>query len=235
MNFMEIKKIVSNYIDLNPEKINSSTLIDKSVIPGSIMIHRMYSELKSQGYEVKNSKNIKTFGDLERDLSGKSINNETIQKIKLGNFEGNFENSDFFGIDIESSENLPETKDYFSHQFYKDNFSEKEIAYCSLKSEPRLCFCGRFAAKEAIIKANSYYKNIKFSEIEILNSPDGKPKFKDFDLSISHVRFSENNLSIAIAQKKSNLTLNRDISSKSFLEKWLTSILMILIIFILLA
>lgn len=50
--------------------------------------------------------------------------------------------------------------------------------------------CGRFAAKEAIIKAVSEYDNPHMLEIEILNNDIGMPivKFKDYNiiLSISH-------------------------------------------------
>ncbi len=55
---------------------------------------------------------------------------------------------------------------------------------------------GRFASKEAIIKATN--KKYIFSEIEILNDEDGKPyctTIPNIELSISH----EKNYSIAFA------------------------------------
>lgn len=52
--------------------------------------------------------------------------------------------------------------------------------------------CGRFCAKEAIIKCISDYENPSMVDIEILNNSNGKPivKFKNYDiiLSISHER-----------------------------------------------
>ena len=68
----DLKQIISSYLKIDAKKIQSTTFIDKTTIPGSIMIHRMYSELKQNGYEVMHPSNIRTFGDLEKTLSGES-------------------------------------------------------------------------------------------------------------------------------------------------------------------
>ena len=49
--------------------------------------------------------------------------------------------------------------------------------------------CGRFAAKEAIMKCLNNTKDISFLDIEILNKEDGQPYCTNIDnisLSISH-------------------------------------------------
>lgn len=60
--------------------------------------------------------------------------------------------------------------------------------------------CGRFAAKEAIMKCLTNTKEINFLDIEILKDDKGKPicNIKDIEVSISH----EKDYTIACALKK---------------------------------
>ena len=76
--------------------------------------------------------------------------------------------------------------DYREDEFYKQNFSTSEIAWCILQSQPLASFAGKFAAKEAIVKADNVYATLPIHQIEILNTPNGKPQFKGFQISISH-------------------------------------------------
>jgi holo-[acyl-carrier protein] synthase len=63
-------------------------------------------------------------------------------------------------------------------KFLKRVFSAKEIAYCSAKKRGMLNYAGRFAAKEAFIKAVANDKTIRLNEIEIVNDPHGKPEIQ---------------------------------------------------------
>jgi len=203
----KVKEIISVFLKESPENITEKTRIDKQVIPGSVLIHRMYSELRHHGFEVTDISSIVTFGDLQRSLSGKD-KSKILESVTItpptsrADFSYDVDTG-FIGIDMESSENLPSTNDFHSHQFYKDNFSKREIGYCSSKKDPRSCFSGRFAAKEAIVKADNTYRCKPFSELEIEISKNGRPIFRDFNLSISHNKLGDNSLSIAIAQKRS--------------------------------
>jgi holo-[acyl-carrier protein] synthase len=53
----------------------------------------------------------------------------------------------------------------------------KEKAYCLQFKDPALRFAGRFAAKEAIVKAlgSGFGKRAFWQEIEILNDQEGRP------------------------------------------------------------
>ena len=195
------KEIIATFIKKDATQINNDTLIDKSVIPGSVLLHRMYSALSAEGYHIVNKDKIRTYGDFvaeinktdnvsESKLESKSI---TVDK-KIANRGSNGLS---VGIDIEDIFNMPIASDYREHKFYLDNFSQKEISYAILQADPRATFAGRFAAKEAIVKADNSYKMVPFKEIEILNDDNGKPIFKDFVLSISH----SNNEAVAIALK----------------------------------
>jgi len=79
--------------------------------------------------------------------------------------------------------------------FIKRVFTEKEIRYCESTSAPLEHFAGRFAAKEAVIKALG--KNIPLSAIEIERSPSGQPYLLLLDKVAKKVQCS---LSIAHAK-----------------------------------
>ncbi|QEC76710.1 holo-ACP synthase [Mucilaginibacter ginsenosidivorax] len=57
-------------------------------------------------------------------------------------------------------------------------FSEKEIAYCELKTNKYQHYAARFAAKEAFFKAlgTGWLNGTAFNEVEISNNADGKPE-----------------------------------------------------------
>lgn len=94
------------------------------------------------------------------------------------------------GIDI--VENSRIAKKLETPNFLEHILTTKELAeYRHLKGEKQLTYlCGRFAAKEAIIKATHDHETPHFLEIEILKNTDGSPKahFKNYQLliSISH-------------------------------------------------
>lgn len=206
-----IKGIVATFLKTSADSINSNTCIDNSAIPGSVLLHRMYSELSKSGFVIKDPSQIKTFGELEGELLGNETqSNNLIPDIGSNNVkistDTNVQKMDIsmatIGIDIESSANLPNTVDYFEDQFYIDNFSKSEIAYCSAKLNPKSCFTGRFSAKEAIVKADNVFIDTKFSDIEIKVSSSGSPLFNGMNISISHLNIGDVQISTAIAQKK---------------------------------
>ena len=73
--------------------------------------------------------------------------------------------------------------------------TKKEIEEYKVKGLNYLC--GRFAAKEAIMKALPITKKLNFLDFEILNDKNGKPicNLKNVAISISH----EKNYTIATA------------------------------------
>jgi phosphopantetheine--protein transferase-like protein len=93
------------------------------------------------------------------------------------------------GIDIEEPNNLPETKDYRAHEFYVENFSPSEIAYCILQPSTHLTFTGLWAAKEAIVKSGAVSSSTKgLRDVEISHDETGRPSFPGSLLTISHTK-----------------------------------------------
>ncbi len=56
-------------------------------------------------------------------------------------------------------------------------FTESEIGYCSSRKQAALHFTGRWAAKEAVLKAigTGWIGGISWKDVEILNETGGRP------------------------------------------------------------
>ena len=90
-------------------------------------------------------------------------------------------------VDISRFQKIPISS---KSSFYKKIFLPSEIKYCSKFKNPYEHFAGKFAAKEAIIKATQ--KKIQLNQIEIKNEKKGleiiiKNKIEsNTHISISH-------------------------------------------------
>jgi len=192
-----IKSTISLYIKRNVDDIDDTTIIDRSVVGNSILIHRMYAKLASEGVEIRDYFDIKTFGELRAKIEGTITvggANVTSSPVVLDTEESGV------GIDIELIDNLPVSNDYREDAFYKQNFSASEISYCLLQTNPVSSFAGLFAAKEAVVKSHSAYRRSKFCDLVIGHDASGKPLLAGFDLSISHIdRFA---IAVAVHAKQ---------------------------------
>ena len=54
-------------------------------------------------------------------------------------------------------------------------FTPEEIAYCDSKARPAESFAGRFAAREAAIKALGGYRGKRWQDISVSRQPSGAP------------------------------------------------------------
>lgn len=81
------------------------------------------------------------------------------------------------GTDIIEIERIKQSIDKFSDRFLDKMFTPKEQQYCLLYKESERQFAGRFAAKEAILKAlgTGLSESIAWTDVEILNDEKGKP------------------------------------------------------------
>ena len=102
----------------------------------------------------------------------------------------------FIGNDLVDVSRIKNSINSLGNKFLDRIYTEVEQNYCQSKVNPSVHFAGRFAAKEAIIKAiksSGYNKPILFSSIAIHAGDNGEPvvildfscngKFK---LTISH-------------------------------------------------
>jgi len=81
------------------------------------------------------------------------------------------------GNDILAITRLRESIERQGDPFLNRLFTSRELEYCQKFDDPVPHFAGRFAAKEAIVKAfgTGFGKNIQWHDIEILNDELGKP------------------------------------------------------------
>ncbi len=92
----------------------------------------------------------------------------------------------------------------------KKIFTEIEIRNCEKKEKKPQHYAVRFAGKEAVIKAFSYYDiAISLKKIEILNKKNGIPyvkilndKLRDFDIKISLSHSNETAIAVVVITKK---------------------------------
>ncbi|MEX1046725.1 MAG: holo-ACP synthase [Actinomycetota bacterium] len=54
-------------------------------------------------------------------------------------------------------------------------FTPEEVAYCETRARPAESYAGRFAAREAVIKALGGYMGKKWQDISITRAPSGEP------------------------------------------------------------
>jgi phosphopantetheine--protein transferase-like protein len=191
----EIKSTVSLFLQIPADAITDSTIIDRSSLGSSVLVHRMYGKLADAGFPVMNYHDIMSFGDLIKRLSGES----TLDAIPTPFLPAPVaDTKGGIGIDVEAVDSMPATDDFREDNFYLLNFSQREIAHCIMSVDPYASFAGLFAAKEAIYKAGGIPVNVPFSSIEIHHGADGKPRFNDLVLSISHTPTT----AVAVAYKQ---------------------------------
>ena len=116
----EIKKIISTFIGKSINEINENTIVDKTVVKGSILIHRMYSTLAAKGYKIINYSSIKNFGDILKELNVSGPNTKVYEKLApvLDSLKLDSSLIKGIGIDIENISSMPIVEDFRVDEFY---------------------------------------------------------------------------------------------------------------------
>ncbi|HEY4109849.1 holo-ACP synthase [Puia sp.] len=195
----KLKEIVSAFIRVPAEQIGAATPVDRRAVKSSIMLHRMYARLAEEGFVVKDYASVRVFGDLfgapKEVAAPVDIVEAPAPTAQAGGVE-----PIAMGIDIESIDSMPRAADFRSEEFYKMNFTPREIAYCILQADPYSSFAGLFAAKEALVKADGSMREKPYNQLGIGHSPEGKPLYPGFTLSIAHA----NGTAVAVAARGGN-------------------------------
>lgn len=105
----------------------------------------------------------------------------------------------YIGTDLVEVNRIKSSIKNIGNRFIERIFTLKEQKYCSSKFDPNIHYAGRFAAKEAIMKAlksSGYRKAISFLSIEIEHLKSGEPNAVlhflhegNCKVSISHTKF----------------------------------------------
>ena len=81
------------------------------------------------------------------------------------------------GIDIIEVDRIREMLARHPERFVERTFTPEEVAYAEREKRQAEVYAGRFAAKEAVMKAlgTGWRRGVAFGEIEVLQKPSGEP------------------------------------------------------------
>jgi holo-[acyl-carrier protein] synthase len=125
------------------------------------------------------------------------------------------------GTDIVECLRIAQMIERHGELFIARVYTQQEIQYCQSRKQATQHFAGRWAAKEAVLKAlgTGWRRGISWRDVEIRNERSGSPTVmlyggaKDYTeqasisqvlISISHCRSHATAYSIAVAQEKNN-------------------------------
>jgi holo-[acyl-carrier protein] synthase len=228
MDMQQAKIIIAHFLKKRLEDITETTVMDYTVVPSSLLLHRMYGALADKGYIVDDPASITTYAEFSDVITSSTSKILTDANEKITNNDNVIDDENILsiGIDIEEISSFEPVNNYKDNQFINNNFSSEEIQYCNSKANPLKSFAGLFSLKEAIVKADNSFKNETFDKIIISHTTTHKPVFAGFALSLSH---SENHV-VAVACKnfyKIDYTKNQTLSSqeiKQLIKKEVESI-----------
>lgn len=188
MDMLQAKKVIAHFLKVEVSEIKETTVMNYTVIPSSLLLHRMYAVLADKGYVLEDPSSVVTYSDFLNDISD-NTKEPDFKAFETKAFSNEISDKSLFfssGIDIEELSIIKNIKDCPNDPFFKQNFSKEEIEHCMSKPDPSQSFAGLFCAKEAIIKADNSFKKVKLNKINIIHDASDKPMFEGFSISISH-------------------------------------------------
>ena len=119
-------------------------------------------------------------------------------------------NNFYPGVDIVDVDRIKSSIEKYQDKFLSKVFNKEEQDYCNSKSNPFIHYSGKFAAKEAVMKAvfcSRKLSSISFRDISIINDKNGAPTVfihghseERINISISHT--NDQAVAFAILQEK---------------------------------
>jgi len=79
------------------------------------------------------------------------------------------------GVDVESVKAMPVVLDYWNDDFYKNTFTNQEIAYALLQTSTQASFAAMWCAKEALRKTDAELRQADWQRLEVVHDSNGKP------------------------------------------------------------
>ncbi len=74
------------------------------------------------------------------------------------------------GLDATDIDRIADTIERYGERFLNRIFTEREVAYCTVRRVPAIHFAGRFAAKEAAMKAlgTGHSQGVLWRDVEVV-------------------------------------------------------------------
>jgi holo-[acyl-carrier protein] synthase len=84
------------------------------------------------------------------------------------------------GTDLVEVHRIQESIDRFGDRFLRRIYTDREQAYCASKANAAERLAGRFAAKEAGMKAigTGWRRGVTWRDFEVANEPSGRPTLR---------------------------------------------------------
>ncbi len=126
------------------------------------------------------------------------------------------------GTDIVECPRIGKMIEQHGELFLRRVYTEREIRYCQARKHAIEHFAGRWAAKEAILKAlgSGWSRGVAWTDVEVRNNPGGQPKvlvcggakevalqkgIGDILISISHCRTYATAYAVAVGTNGSKI------------------------------
>jgi phosphopantetheine--protein transferase-like protein len=176
MNEVEkVRSVVSRFFNVPEGEVTESFLFPSERMQSSVARSTLHAALKRlAGVDLPSVFTANTFGQL---VNGSPAESNAPRQLPAEQAvpEKAAKGAPAIGIDIEHADNLPAAGDAWSEPFYGEHFTAAEIAYCTRQPEPRLSFCGIWAAKEAAIKCG-LFAGARLHDFTVGHDAAGKPK-----------------------------------------------------------
>jgi holo-[acyl-carrier protein] synthase len=83
---------------------------------------------------------------------------------------------EILGLGVDLCEIVRMERALARHRAMRDRvFTPEEVVYCEAKARPAESYAGRFAAREATIKALGGYRGRRWQDISVVRGPSGAP------------------------------------------------------------
>jgi holo-[acyl-carrier protein] synthase len=84
------------------------------------------------------------------------------------------------GLDATDLDRVRDVLDRYGERFTRRVFTDAEIAYCTRRRDPAPHFAGRFAAKEAAMKAlgTGHSQGVLWRDVEVVRGAGGPPRLE---------------------------------------------------------
>jgi phosphopantetheine--protein transferase-like protein len=183
----ELKEMVSELMKADAETVDESTRLS-GLLASSMGRARLDASLRGRlGIANPGVYTVQTFGELCQLLGTEGISPNgvaaTVRRPPLApaNFSGK---GVAVGVDIQAVVALPEEKDYWEGDFYRQHFTQQEIAYALLQPHPRESFAAAWCAKEALRKADNRWAGVDWKLTEVAHDAFGRPVLRSGDETI---------------------------------------------------
>ncbi|MDD5627900.1 MAG: 4'-phosphopantetheinyl transferase superfamily protein [Elusimicrobia bacterium] len=178
----DLRTIVAELAKVDPGQVGPAFSLEGPAFAGSLKKAVLVASIRrSLGVDCMRAALARTFAELEAMVQAPAAG-ETVRpapaELPMPQTAASPAGGLRCGIDLELVGALPQAQDYRTHEFYVQNFTEAERAYCAAQSDPRMHLAARWAAKEALRKCDPGMGAWPFNDVEVVREASGSVFFQ---------------------------------------------------------